>query len=102
MMAQEPIPYTLADPADEVDHGLHPVDSTVCQRCGGIGGHGPDCAITARIIWEGGRIVVTSGGDEIALDPVTAAQVAIAMLRRILEVSPETLNEPAGSGRHDA
>lgn len=43
MMAQEPIPYTLADPADDVEHGLHPVNSAYHACRHSIGGHSPGC-----------------------------------------------------------
>lgn len=36
-----PIPYVLADPADDVDRGLNPVDSTYRRCCSSIGVHGP-------------------------------------------------------------
>lgn len=42
-MAHKPTPYELADPTDEVDHGLHPVDSRIRHCCGGIGDHTADC-----------------------------------------------------------
>ncbi|GFG85426.1 hypothetical protein MALGJ_21020 [Mycolicibacter algericus] len=43
---------------------------------------------------EAGRIIVTGVGSGIAQDPADAALVAIARLRLVVEVSPETLSVP--------
>jgi len=50
MMAHEPIPFVLADPADDVDHGTHPVDSTYCRSCGGLGAHSPGCLVDVEVL----------------------------------------------------
>lgn len=39
MTVDQPIPFMLADPADEVDHGEDRVDSTYQECCHSIGGH---------------------------------------------------------------
>jgi hypothetical protein len=52
VVAHEPIPYVLADPAYEADHSLYPVDSAYHRCCHSIGKHGLDCAeqgVTASV-----------------------------------------------------
>lgn len=43
MTHDDPIDYVLADPADDADHNLHPVDSATRTCCGVIGGHARGC-----------------------------------------------------------
>lgn len=68
MMAQEPIPYVLSDPADDVDHGLHQVDSSTRPCCAGIGAHTPTCRALAAVI-------------EDAFRQAAAAAEAVALIR---------------------
>lgn len=51
----------------------------------------------SKVFEEAGHIVVTNRGGEIDLEPADAALVAVAMLRLVLEVWPETLSGPTTS-----
>lgn len=58
----QPIGYTLADPADDVDHGTLPVDSTYRECCGAIGRHADGCLasplILRRLLFAEGTLLV--------------------------------------------
>ncbi|OBI28176.1 hypothetical protein [Mycolicibacter sinensis] len=51
----------------------------------------------SKVFEEAGHIVVTNRAGEIDLEPADAALVAVAMLRLVLEVWPETLSGPTTS-----
>lgn len=96
MTVDHPIPYMLADPADDVDHGTHPVDSTTRTCCGGIGGHTTACVTatdTARALRRHADSILMAATSaenaaaDVALTPANARLLAAVLLSAALVIN---------------